>query len=57
MSEAITCLDDVFEFTVSKDDVAHATEHREHLCQTFLSIPVDHIVIELRLLFYRRPSA
>jgi len=32
VSEAITCLDDVFEFTVPKNDVAHGTEGREHLC-------------------------
>ncbi len=32
MSEGITCLDVIFEFTVPKNDVAHSTERREHLC-------------------------
>jgi hypothetical protein len=57
MSKAITCLDDIFEFTVSKNDIAHGTERREHLRQIILSIPVNHIMIELRLLFRRRPPA
>lgn len=57
MSEPITCLDDVFEFTVPENDVAHGTEGRKHLCQIFLSISIDDVMIELRLLLYRRPPA
>jgi hypothetical protein len=57
MFQAITCLNGVFVFTVPKDDVTEGTERRELLCKVFLPMPVDHIMIQLGLLFYHRPPA
>jgi hypothetical protein len=57
VSELVTYWDDIFEFAVPKNNVTHGTERRKSLCYIFLSVSVDQIMIDLRLLLDGGPPA